>query len=1014
MNANAIKAFVKIYYLALLALFLTLFLSILGYQYSNKRIEERRQKIFESRTSLARAAIETRLKDYVQVLRGARGLFVVDDSVTREDWKNYYYLQEVERNYPGLIGIGYAEVISLSELEKYKERVRKEGYKSYEVFPGTREDSLVSVVHYIEPFYGGNLKIWGQDMYNEPVRKRAMEIARDTETPTISGKVNLLMGRGDGNWKGFLLYLPVYEKGKPHATVEQRRQNIKGYIFGKFRAHDLMQATFQDRFQDLDIEIYDGEIIPENIIYDKNPERNYFNHSTNNLRNHFAILLLSGTTWKVYFNILPSFGSAGDHELPYLVLAAGVVTSILLFLVLYSWTKTQQSDKLKQTITDNATAALFMIDLNGYCSFMNPAAEAMTGYTFEEITQKPLHEMIHSKLPDESPYPTEECPILRAISEKKEIRLYEDVFLRKDGTLFNVTCSAKPIYEKGQPISTVIEVRDITEEKTAKLQLEQSTERTRFLAESMPQKVWTANADGEMNYFNQYWLEYTGLSLDEILGWGWKQVIHPEDKEHTEVVWENSLKSKQPFQLENRLRNKHGEYRWHLTRGVPQLDSQGNVVLWVGTNTEIHDQKLNAEELQEKNRTLKILNEIGITVSGELELKKLIQAVTDATTELIGAEFGAFFYNEQDENGEAYTLYSLSECHSIISGSLPENASVFKPVFYGAEVVRSDDTTSYLNHEGNLAYFSTPEGYLPVISYLAVPVIARSGELMGGLFFGHSQPGVFKGKAEDLVIGIASQAAIAIENSRLFEKMKSQNDELVKINNDLDNFIYTASHDLKAPVSNIEGLIYNLVEVVTDETRKCKDFQIILGMMSKSVSRFKATIQDLTDITKIQKENPGGEELIDLNEVTERVKEDIRTMVEESEAQIHLETAGAFKMKFSKVNFTSVIYNLVSNAIKYRHPDRKPLITIKAAMEGSHIIIRVKDNGLGFRKEHADKAFSMFKRFHNHVEGSGIGLYIVKRLVENAGGEIKLESEENVGSEFQITLPVTKPTLIKA
>jgi PAS domain S-box-containing protein len=234
-------------------------------------------------------------------------------------------------------------------------------------------------------------------------------------------------------------------------------------------------------------------------------------------------------------------------------------------------------------------------------------------------------------------------------------------------------------------------------------------------------------------------------------------------------------------------------------------------------------------------------------------------------------------------------------------------------------------------------------------------------------------------------------------------ELLSKNEELLKINIDLDNFIYTASHDLKAPISNIEGLL----EVLKNsfERQSLDETDLIFKMINLSVNRFKGTIQDLTNITKAQKGTNDDLEELDCLQVIEDVKLSINDMIWNSQAHIKVDVNHCNKIKFSKKNFTSIIYNLISNGIKYRKPDRFPEIFIKAVKLDGFILISVTDNGLGISESNIEKIFTMFKRFHDHVEGTGIGLYIVKRIIENAGGKIEVDSELDKGTTFNIYLP---------
>lgn len=175
-------------------------------------------------------------------------------------------------------------------------------------------------------------------------------------------------------------------------------------------------------------------------------------------------------------------------------------------------------------------------------------------------------------------------------------------------------------------------------------------------------------------------------------------------------------------------------------------------------------------------RRLKALNEIAHTLSSDLDLERIVQSVTDSATRLSGAQFGAFFYNVTDGQGERYVLYTLSGAprEAFERFGLPRNTAVFDPTFRGQGVVRSPDIRKDPRYGKNDPHFGMPKGHLPVVSYLAVPVISRSGEVLGGLFFGHEQEGVFTEETEEIVAGIAAHAALALDNGRLLQDAQNE------------------------------------------------------------------------------------------------------------------------------------------------------------------------------------------------------------------------------------------------
>jgi PAS domain S-box-containing protein len=316
----------------------------------------------------------------------------------------------------------------------------------------------------------------------------------------------------------------------------------------------------------------------------------------------------------------------------------------------------QKSRRQLETVCNNATVSLFILDEHQHCVFMNPAAEKLTGYTFGELQGRPLHDFVHHTRPDGSPYPREECPIDRALPRNNQEK-GEEIFVHKDGTFYAAAFTASPVREGGVPTGTIIEVRDTSEEKRA------TEERERLL------------------------------------------LLEQEAREETETI-----------------------------------------------------------------------NQLGQVLSAELDLHKLVQAVTDAATDLTGAHFGSFFYNLIDARGESYMLYTLSGVprEAFAHFPMPRNTDIFAPTFSGEGVVRIADVKEDPRYGKNSPYYGMPEGHLPVVSYLAVPVISRSGEVLGGLFFGHPKAGVFTERHERLVVGLAAQTAVAMDNAQLYEAAKHE------------------------------------------------------------------------------------------------------------------------------------------------------------------------------------------------------------------------------------------------
>lgn len=242
--------------------------------------------------------------------------------------------------------------------------------------------------------------------------------------------------------------------------------------------------------------------------------------------------------------------------------------------------------------------------------------------------------------------------------------------------------------------------------------------------------------------------------------------------------------------------------------------------------------------------------------------------------------------------------------------------------------------------------------------------------------------------------------------SELNNELTEKNEQLIRINNDLDTFIYTASHDLKSPVMNIEGLIIALEKKLQREGTLQEGSQKFIDMINQSVHRFRSTIQDLTEIAKVQKAFHEETTFVNFEEIIADVKSSIPELITASNAKIYVDTKQYPEINISKKNLKSIIYNLISNAIKYSSSEREPEIFIKTEKVEDYLVMTVKDNGIGMDLHNVNKIFVLFKRLHSHVEGTGIGLYIVKRIIDNMGGKIEVESTVGEGSTFMIYFKV--------
>lgn len=440
----------------------------------------------------------------------------------------------------------------------------------------------------------------------------------------------------------------------------------------------------------------------------------------------------------------------------------------------------------------------------------------------------------------------------------------------------------------------------------------------------------------------------------------------------------------------------------------------------VWTFRDVTQQRRVEYALREESRVLEILNKSGTAIASRLDLESLVQQVTDAATEVSGAQFGAFFYNSTDENGEALSLYTLSGAsrESFEGFGHPRATALFGPTFRGDPPIRSDDILLDPRYGKTPPHHGMPASHLPVRSYLAVPVISRSGEVIGGLIFGHPDPSVFTERTERIVVAIAAQAAIAIDNSRLYESAQADALERARLldseraarrvaedqNRSKDAFIAMLGHELRNPLSAISAGISVIKLVGPSSDQALQAFEVI-GRQSAHLGRL---VDDLLDTARLL---AGKIELkkqaLDFSEAVESAMAAIRTTGKDESYTIDLSLEPIF-ITADPSRIEQIINNLISNSLKYTSPGGRISITLHEDLNDA--VLTVTDTGDGMSDELLSRAFEPFEQGDRRPDrsqgGLGIGLTVIKQLVELHEGKVTLTSPgKGLGSTATVRIP---------
>ncbi|MDB5742100.1 MAG: hypothetical protein JWR68_415 [Polaromonas sp.] len=441
----------------------------------------------------------------------------------------------------------------------------------------------------------------------------------------------------------------------------------------------------------------------------------------------------------------------------------------------------------------------------------------------------------------------------------------------------------------------------------------------------------------------------------------------------------------------------------------------------VWTFRDITEQRRVESALREEGRILELLNRTGIAISSHLNLERLIQEITDAATELSGARMGAFFYYATGEAGDAMLLFSLSGAprSAFERFGNPRATALFGPTFHGAPPIRSDDILKDPRYGQSAPHWGMPSGHPPVRSYLAVPVVTRHGAVIGGLFFGHPEPGVFAERTERLMVGIASQAAVAIDNARLYEaaQKSAAERELLLIseqgarrvaeeqNNSKDAFLAMLGHELRNPLSAISAGLTVIQRAGPASDKAARAFDIIRRQNTHLVRM----VDDLLDTARML----AGKIALEQKPVhlDEAIAACIAALETAGRTKAHRVTLSAQPVRLyaDPVRLDQVATNLITNALKYTLPGGE--IEVAVRHEGTQAVFSVADNGIGMSARLIQGVFEPFVQGERAIDrsegGLGIGLTLVRKLVELHGGSVTATSAgEGLGSLFTVRLPI--------
>lgn len=519
--------------------------------------------------------------------------------------------------------------------------------------------------------------------------------------------------------------------------------------------------------------------------------------------------------------------------------------------------------------------------------------------------------------------------------------------------------SVQPYHdEQGQIAGLLLLAVDVSEQEASRqrahellLATRHLDARLRVLTETAPLITYTTDATGKVIYVSPQWYRFTGQPPTADLTAIWPLLIHPEDRLRVLYEAEAGRRAGAGWNFEYRLRRYDGMYRWMLSRSLPEVHPPDAPVFWHGALTEVHQER----ELSEARRR------------GEAELRFL----ADSIPELVWTASAEGLVNYYNQYTHEYTGLTEAELG--------------------------------------------PTGWVGLLQADEQAAAARrwvqsvaSGEEFEGEYRMRRHDGVYRWhtiRARQLSVGEGPRwfgtCSDIEEQYRLRQVLQTQYDELSRAHHNLDTFVYAASHDLRQPTNNLRGLFEELRRSVTFTD---SEQDLMLEMVDSALVQLDTTLIDLATTVRTQRQQQDPVEVLDLALVLEEILLGLRPEIMQRGARIDVQVGEAPGLRYSRANMRSVVHNLVSNALKFSHPVRPPYIVLRSFLtaEGQPAL-EVRDNGLGMHVDNAaHPIFQLFSRQHTHVDGTGVGLYLVQRIVSSQGGHVEVTSALGEGTTFTV------------
>jgi len=941
--------------------------------------------------------ITNRLEDSAQLLRSGVGFFESSDTITRAEWRAFAAHLQIEEHLPGIQGFGFSLLIPPEKLAQHIQEIRSEGFPDYTIRPEGERDVYSSII-YLEPFSDRNLRAFGYDMFSEPVRRAAMAQARDQDAAVLSGKVLLVQETSQDVQAGALMYLPVYRRGMPVDTVEERRAAIVGWVYSPYRMMDMINGTLRGwdvarEDMQIHLEIYDGDLIsPDTLLYDSQGGAAQIPDSSLSkiVRADFA-----GRRWTLHFTQHGGLASLADYSNFWLVLSGGTSISLLLFGLMLSLFRThfgarrmadvltaelRESEEKYRFLTENIKDVIWTMDAETlHFLYVSPSVTALRGYTPEEIMAEPMDAAL---TPEGSRYIRGLIQARMAeFASKGEVssrQFYTEEVAQpcKDGSL--VWTEVITVYSQN-PKTGRIEIhgvtRDITKRKQVETMLRNEQDRIRTILDTVGDPLFVKDNDHRIILANRAFYALFGLDENAVIGKTLAENVPPDEKEHFLAMDRQVLDTGVPDLREETLTVGDITHTI-LTRKTRFVEDSGEKFL-VGSIHDLTERKRAEEALRESEERYHSLFENSYTV----------MLVVDPDNAAI-----------VDANPVASAYYGWSREELLKMKTTEINTLTTAEVLTEMELARVEKRNHFFfKHR-------LSDGTIRDVEIYTGPLVRKGKTLLYSIVHDITD----RKRAENALY--AANQQLAESNAALQEAVARANelaDRAEAANIAKSEFLANMSHEIRTPMNGVIGMIGLLLDTpLTDEQRRYTE------TVHSSAESLLTVINDILDFSKIEAGKLDMENTdFDLQSLLDDFAATIALRAHEKGLELlcSVDPYVPTLLRGDPGRLRQVLTNLIGNAIKFTEAGEVAVrVTLVTATEGDVALrFEVRDTGMGIPQDKIGLLFQKFSQVdassRRRYGGTGLGLAISKQLAEMMGGSIGVESREGAGSVFWFT-----------